>query len=136
MYSLTAPLGAVIFDPGETGSELAAWLAAAPAPGKTIAVFAALGDKDVGGVVDALADRIDYWHLAGLTEHGPRGLDVDAFAQRLAGTAAAAGLLHAHVATALEAAMAQAGRGDRILVFGSFHTAADALRWTTAPARA
>jgi dihydrofolate synthase/folylpolyglutamate synthase len=36
------------------------------------------------------------------------------------------------VATALVAALAQAGPGDRVLAFGSFHTAAAALRWVTA----
>jgi dihydrofolate synthase/folylpolyglutamate synthase len=121
----------VVVDVGhnpQAARELAAWLAAAPAAGRTIAVFAALGDKDVRGVVDALAGRIDAWHLAGLAEHGPRGLDVAAFAQRLAGTDADAGARHATVVGALRAASSAAGKGDRILVFGSFHTAADALQ--------
>ena len=30
---------------------------------------------------------------------------------------------------ALAQVLAQAGRGDRVLVFGSFHTAAAALQW-------
>src|SRR5687768_12362745 len=74
---------------------LAAWLAAAPPPGRTIAVFAALGDKDIAGVVEALADRIDAWHLAGLADSAPRGLAIDAFAERLAATSAASGTRHA-----------------------------------------
>ena len=37
------------------------------------------------------------------------------------------GARHAHVADALAAAREQAQAGDRILVFGSFHTAAAAL---------
>jgi len=126
----------VVVDVGhnpQAARELAAWLAAAPATGKTSAVFAALGDKDVRGVVDALAGRIDAWHLAGLAEHGPRGLDVAAFAQRLADTAAAAGTRHATVTEALRAALSAARKGDRILVFGSFHTAADALQELQAP---
>jgi dihydrofolate synthase/folylpolyglutamate synthase len=126
----------VVVDVGhnpQAARELAAWLAAAPAGGgKTIAVFAALGDKDVTGVVDALAGRIAAWHLAGLDDSGPRGLAVDAFARRLAGTAAAAGARHGDVAAALVAALAQAGPGDRVLAFGSFHTAAAALRWAAA----
>jgi dihydrofolate synthase/folylpolyglutamate synthase len=92
-------------------------------------VFAALGDKDIVGVVDALAERIDAWHLAGLADSGPRGLAVEAFAARLAGTAADSGARHADVVAALEAAVAQAATGDRVLVFGSFHTAAAALEW-------
>ena len=112
----------------QAARELAAWLAAAPTTGRTTAVFAALGDKDVVGVVDALAERIDAWHLAGLAEGGPRGLDVDAFVHRLEGTLAARGRRHADVVTALSAALAEARTGDRILVFGSFHTAGAALR--------
>jgi dihydrofolate synthase/folylpolyglutamate synthase len=107
--------------------ELATWLRQAPATGRTLAVFAALGDKDVAGVVAALAGDIDHWLLAGLVEAGPRGLAVDAFAQRLAGTAAGNGERHADAPAALAAALAQARAGDRVLVFGSFHTVAAAL---------
>lgn len=106
---------------------LAAWLDATPAAGPTHAVFAALGDKDMAGVVAALAERIDRWWLAGLDDAGPRGLTVDAFAERLAGTAAATGTRSTHVAEALAAARREAAPGARILVFGSFHTAAAAL---------
>ena len=58
---------------------------------------------------------------------GPRGEDVEAFAARLSGTDAAGGSQHAGVADALAAARGAAIAGDRILVFGSFHTAAAAL---------
>lgn len=120
----------VVVDVGhnpQAARELAAWLRASPAPGRTFAVFAALGDKDVAGVVAALGDSIERWYLAGLAETGPRGLAVDAFAQRLSGTAAGDGERHVDVAGALQAALAQARAGDRILVFGSFHTVAAAL---------
>ena len=106
---------------------LADWLTANPVAGATHAVFAALGDKDLVGVVAALAGRVDRWWLAGLDAAGPRGLDVDAFAERLAGTAAATGTRRASVAEAMAAACADAGPGGRVLVFGSFHTAAAAL---------
>ena len=106
---------------------LAEWLRANPVEGTTHAVYAALGDKDAGGVVDALADDVGRWHLAGLVDHPPRGNDVDTFAARLAGTAAAAGTRHTDVASALASVLADSAPGDRILVFGSFHTAAAAL---------
>ncbi|GAB3314746.1 bifunctional tetrahydrofolate synthase/dihydrofolate synthase [Luteimonas notoginsengisoli] len=108
---------------------LAAWLDAAPVAGRCLAIYAALGDKDASGVVDALAGRVDAWFLAGLESAGPRGTSVDALAARLAATAAARADRHPDVATALSAALAQASPGDRILVFGSFHTAAAALQW-------
>jgi len=115
----------------QAARQLAAWLQASPATGRTHAVFAALGDKDLMGVVGELAERIDHWHLAGLVESGPRGLDVDTFAQRLGDTSAGAGARYADVAHALVAARAGAQAGDRILVFGSFHTAAAALEALT-----
>ena len=111
----------------QAARELAGWLQQWPASGRTVAVFAALGDKDVAGVVAALAGCIDDWFLAGLGEAAPRGEAVDAFAERLARTEAAAGSRHVDVAAALAAAHAQVKTGDRVLVFGSFHTVAAAL---------
>jgi len=119
----------VIVDVGhnpQAARELAAWLDAAPVAGRTHAVFAALGDKDVAGVAAALGDRVDQWWLAGLAV-GARGQPVDALAERLAGTPAAPGVRHDGVEDALDAALAAAVAGDRILVLGSFHTAAAAL---------
>jgi dihydrofolate synthase/folylpolyglutamate synthase len=112
----------------QAAAELAAWLAADPASGRVFAVFAALADKDVAGIVAHLAPCVDRWWLAGLEDAGPRGQGVDALAARLAGSAAADARRGHDVASALAAARAQARPGDRVLVFGSFHTAAAALR--------
>ena len=112
----------------QAARELAAWLRQAPISGRTFAVFAALGDKDIVGVVAALAEGIDRWFVAGLEQAGPRGLAVTAFAQRLAGSAAESGEKFNSVDEALAAAQGQAQANDRIVVFGSFHTAAAALR--------
>ncbi len=120
----------VIVDVGhnpQAARELAAWLRGEPASGRTLAVFAALADKDVEGIVSALEDAVSQWFLAGLESVAGRGQSVDEFAARLANTAAAAGSRHASVSVALHAAQAQAEAGDRILVFGSFHTVAEAL---------
>lgn len=111
----------------QAAAALAAWLARTPSAGRTHAVFAALSDKDVAGVVAALAPSVDRWSVAGLAEGGPRGEPVATFAARLAGTAAAGADRFDTVAMALQAALDGAGTGDRILVFGSFHTAAAAL---------
>ena len=111
----------------QAAAALAEWLARTPSAGRTHAVYAALSDKDVAGVVGALAPSIDRWSIAGLEEAGPRGEAVAAFAARLAGTAAAGAERFDSIATALQAALGQARAGDRILVFGSFHTAAAAL---------
>ncbi len=105
---------------------LAEWLQGQPRR-PTLGVYAALADKDAAGVVVALAGQVDAWHIAGLVEAGPRGEDVDAFAKRLHGTAAAAATRHPDVPMALEAAVQQALPDGLVLVFGSFHTASAAL---------
>jgi dihydrofolate synthase/folylpolyglutamate synthase len=120
----------VIADVGhnpQAARELAAWLRAEPVPGQTLAVFAALADKDVEGVVKGIANEVSRWFLAGLDGPGARGQSVDALAGRLSSSPAANGSRHADVQEALQAARLRAQAGDRILVFGSFHTVADAL---------
>lgn len=120
----------VVVDVGhnpQAARSLADWLVAAPVEGPTHAVFAVLGDKDVSGVVEALSSRIDRWWLAGLADVAARGLDVDAFAETLRGTVAGTGARCATVDVAIAAALRDTPAGGRILVFGSFHTAAAAL---------
>ena len=120
----------VIVDVGhnpQAARELAAWLRAEPVQGHTLAVFAALADKDVESVVEGIANEVSRWFLAGLEGPGARGQSVDALAGKLSSSPAASGSRHASVREALEAARLNAQSGDRILVFGSFHTVADAL---------
>lgn len=104
---------------------LAGWLQSNPIAGSTHAVFAALGDKDVHVIAQALAEQVARWHVAGLA--GPRGTDADALVARLPPKIGACAQRHVDVATALGAARADAQAGDRVLVFGSFHTVAAAL---------
>ena len=114
----------------QAARELAAWLRRrSPAP--TVAVFAALADKDAAAMVQALDGQVGHWYLAGLEQAG-RGQDVDSLAARLAGTVAgvATGVSSgdARVADALARAIAAVAPGGRVLVFGSFHTVAEALQ--------
>lgn len=113
----------------QAARELATWLRAQPGPGHTRAVFAALGDKDIAGIVAALCRQIVAWHLAPLDPVSPRGLPTQALRQRMGLPDAVAVQEHADVAAALDAAVAAAAPRDRVLVFGSFHTAAAALAW-------
>ncbi|RPD86362.1 bifunctional tetrahydrofolate synthase/dihydrofolate synthase [Luteimonas sp. 100069] len=111
----------------QAAQALAEWLQVAPAAGRTVAVFAALADKDAAGVASALAPSIARWHLAGSQGFGARGQDAAALRARLP-----AGLdaeLHADVGQALQAAVTAAKPGERVLVLGSFHAAAAALAW-------
>ena len=114
----------------QAARELAAWLRRRP-PARTVAVFAALADKDAAAMVQALDGQVGHWYLAGLEQAG-RGQDVDSLSARLAGTVAgvATGVSSgdARVADALARAIAAVAPGGRVLVFGSFHTVAEALQ--------
>lgn len=109
----------------QAAGALAAALSRHPGDGRTHAIYAALADKDVVGVVEALSAGIDTWRVAGL--EGPRGQSAEALAARLQGTPAATAARFACVAEALADALVQAIPGDRVLLFGSFHTVAEAL---------
>ena len=118
----------VLLDVGhnpQAAAALAAALKAEPVAGRTLAVYAALADKDAAGVVEALQGQVDGWFLAGL--EGARGQTAAQLRERLAQTGAANATLSDTVAKALEAAVGQAGPSDRVLLFGSFHTVAEAL---------
>ncbi|CAM0998472.1 bifunctional tetrahydrofolate synthase/dihydrofolate synthase [Rhodanobacter sp. Root179] len=106
---------------------LAEWLDAQPETAVR-AVYGALADKDAAGVIAALGDRVDHWHLAGLERDSPRGMSVDALGIILRQTLPQASCTaHADVAAALQAARAAAKAGDCILAFGSFFVATAVL---------
>jgi len=92
-------------------------------------VFAMLRDKDAAGVVEQMGPRIDRWYLA--PTGGPRGMDAQNLAWILQQVPAIAGRFQARfgsVPDALAAARSAAAPDDRIIVFGSFVTVADAMR--------
>jgi len=92
------------------------------------AVYGALADKDVAGVIAALGERIDHWHLAGLDRASSRGMPVAALSGVLRQTLPQAVFdAYADVPTALAAARAHARPGECILAFGSFFVASAAL---------
>lgn len=94
---------------------------------ETHAVFGALRDKDIAGVVRALAPRITRWHLA--TLDGPRGTTAEELAAVLAAEGVKAPFdLHATPALAFKAAREQAGEADKIAVFGSFLTVSNVMQ--------
>ena len=110
----------------EAAGVLAANLGASGFAPETIAVLGMLRDKDIEGVLRAMAGRITRWHLA--TLGGPRGAEAETLerALRAAGATEPASQ-HPSVAAALAAARAEAGEGDKIVVFGSFLTVAEAM---------
>ncbi|HET6914090.1 MAG TPA: bifunctional tetrahydrofolate synthase/dihydrofolate synthase [Rhodanobacteraceae bacterium] len=113
----------------QAARELARWLQANPISGNNVAVFGALGDKDVESVVRALHGRFAHWFLAGLEHDSPRGLPVAELARRVRGALPETSFSeHADVDAALQAARTRAKPQDRILVFGSFFMVAAAMR--------
>jgi dihydrofolate synthase/folylpolyglutamate synthase len=108
----------------QAAAALAGNLARWPAAGRTMAVCGMLADKDVAGVLAPLRHHVDRWFAA--TTDGARGLADAELAER----AAAAGFemtLGGSIAQAMGKAAAEASEGDRIVVFGSFHTVGPAL---------
>jgi dihydrofolate synthase/folylpolyglutamate synthase len=94
---------------------------------QTLAVFGMLADKDVRGVIAAMAARVDRWFVATLP--GPRGATGDAIRTELAraGIAPGASRTFDSIESGFAAARGEAGEADRIIVFGSFLTVAAAL---------
>jgi dihydrofolate synthase/folylpolyglutamate synthase len=117
---------------------LAQWLRAQPNPGRTLAVFGALADKDIDGIVAALAGCVERWYPAGLDRDSPRGLTAQRIGEVLGAhvDTVAIAPASADVAQALEVAFADAGERDRVLAFGSFFVAAAALEFAQRNGRA
>ena len=105
-------------------TSLAANLRELTVPGRTLAVCGMLGDKDVPGVVTPLRDCVDAWYAA--ASEGPRAIDAQELARRAA-TAGVAMQPSGTIAEAMARARGDARPGDRIVVFGSFHTVGPAL---------
>src|SRR5690606_11175878 len=99
-------------------SYLADSLAARPPAGRRLAVFGLLAAKDLDGILNVLLPRVDEWAVAPLAtpRSAPAGDLQDALLRRGVSVS-----IHAGVAQALEAQLAQAEEGDEILLFGSFY---------------
>jgi dihydrofolate synthase/folylpolyglutamate synthase len=94
---------------------------------RTFAVVGMLADKDIAGVIDAMAGRIDRWYVA--APEAERAASAEALAKIVREHVPQAVLRSfATVTGALEEARREAGPNDRIIVFGSFYTVAEALR--------
>ncbi len=106
---------------------LALNLAQTPSSGRTVAVFGALKDKDVAAVARAVASQIDEWFLA--TIPGERGLEAGELRRRAFGNGEARVTLAGMTPAAFEDVARRVRRGDRVVVFGSFHMAGPALEW-------
>jgi dihydrofolate synthase/folylpolyglutamate synthase len=115
----------------QAAAQLAHWLRAHPKP--TRAVYGALRDKDVEAVFEALDPLLLEWRFAGIHDAGGRGGGPELLAERL-GPRLDPARMHQHrdASLAMQAAIAACAPGERVLVFGSFHTVAEALRGAAA----
>lgn len=131
-FSQKRPLAQVIIDVGHNphaarylADRLAEWV---QPHRKIYAVFSALVDKDLSGIVEPLEDLIDEWHCAGL--QGYRGQSGEEVKTKLLATLPNADVTaYENVAKASQFLFEKATAQDVILVFGSFHTVADFLIW-------
>jgi dihydrofolate synthase/folylpolyglutamate synthase len=98
----------------------------APGTGKTYAVVGILGDKDASAIARILGPLVDHWILCALP--GPRGTTAEQLAERLQLPSGKV-TLAASVEAGCEVARTSTTAGDRVLVFGSFHTVGPVLQW-------
>jgi dihydrofolate synthase/folylpolyglutamate synthase len=112
-------------------AQLAANLRGMGAFRRTFAVFGAMRDKDIDGMIAALKHQIDEWLPTDLPT--PRAASATWIVERLHAAGVATGDegqridCHRSAREALDAARGRAKPDDRILVFGSFYTVADVL---------
>jgi dihydrofolate synthase / folylpolyglutamate synthase len=97
-----------------------------PTEGRTFAVVGILGDKDAGAIARLVGPVVDHWILCAIP--GPRGTSAEDLAKRMS-LPDSRTTLAASVEAGCEVARATAKPGDRVLVFGSFHTVGPALQW-------
>jgi dihydrofolate synthase/folylpolyglutamate synthase len=111
---------------------LAARLRAEPVAGKTAVVFAAMQDKDAGGMLGALAGvGVACWWLPALPV--ARAAPPATLAACLVAACPGAQVkLAASVDAGLDEAASTLGAGDRLVVCGSFHLVGPALDWIEA----
>jgi dihydrofolate synthase/folylpolyglutamate synthase len=97
-----------------------------PAQGRTLAVAGILTDKDAGAIARVLESAVDHWILCALP--GPRGGSAEDLSRRMALSPSVVSLA-ASVEEGCAVANAAAKPGDRVAVFGSFHTVGPAMQW-------
>ena len=94
--------------------------------GRTVAILGMLKDKDASTVSAILKPAVDEWYIAGLS--GSRGMSADTLALELRGVVDEEKVnTFDTIPMAYRAAMANAREGDRLIIFGSFHTVASVM---------
>ena len=110
---------------------LAENLVAVKPSGRTYAVFSMLQDKDIQGVIRALKNDIDFWLVSAI--QSPRAASADYLIDEIhkVGIASDADVIYqfSDSVAAFVFACEQAGKNDRICIFGSFYTVSGVLQY-------
>lgn len=102
---------------------LAQYLKAHPVVGKTIAIFSMLNDKDISGTLYAIKYDINEWYVASLITE--RAATVEDLKKEFSKNHIEQVFYFNSIKEALSAANGKTKKGDRVLVFGSFHTVSE-----------
>jgi dihydrofolate synthase/folylpolyglutamate synthase len=94
----------------------------------TFAIFGAMADKDIDGVLKPMMDLVDYWYCTDLPI--ARAAKASDLAKQIQLRGKEAGVF-AQAGAAYQMALDKAGEGDRIIVFGSFYTVAGVMAYRT-----
>ncbi|WP_455202447.1 bifunctional tetrahydrofolate synthase/dihydrofolate synthase [Kaarinaea lacus] len=110
----------------QAAQALASTLQQMSCTGKTHAVFGVLQNKDVAGIVNALREVVDDWHLADLkVDRAMAACEIKAVLHQAHIQVPVA--CHSSIELAKESAIANASEGDRVVVFGSFYVVSEIL---------
>lgn len=93
--------------------------------GRTLGVFSMLGDKDIAASIAQLQDEIDAWYIAPLTLK--RAATLKQLQQAFNHTHRYVVYSFNTLVDAYQQALSDSQIGDRIVIFGSFHTVATLL---------
>ena len=111
----------------ESAGLLAANLKQHPVAGKTLAVLSMLKDKDIAATLKPLIPLIDKWYVGQLA--CSRAASAEQLRNNLKFCGAQKLSFNPNVITAFHKAIAEAKEIDRIIVFGSFYTVGEVLKF-------
>jgi dihydrofolate synthase/folylpolyglutamate synthase len=105
---------------------LVEYLDITPCKGKTISIFSAMVDKDIGAMIKAAGHSFDSWLIAEQPDN-PRAAAAVDIAQALQREGQVVQSISGNICQAFRRAQDLAASGDRLVVFGSFSTVAEVL---------
>ena len=103
----------------QSAQALASYLKNNPVKGQTVAIFSALVDKDLEGIINPLKEYFDAWHL--ITLEGPRAQDPQILSDKLQAVGISAPIeCHKDTTNVIKTLQMTMNSEDRVVAFGSF----------------